>query len=75
MVGKKLAVDLGGVLRASDALMFVKRSRACLSLTVRRFSGEGVVDLSSHVAFQAAHDLAGGYGRIWGMRWEAAYPR
>ena len=39
--------------------MFVKRSRACLSLTVRRLFGEGVVDLSGHVAFQAAHDLAG----------------
>jgi magnesium chelatase family protein len=23
----------------------------------------------------ATPDAAGGYGRIWGMRWEAAYPR
>ena len=44
---------------AVDALMFVKRSSACLSLTVRRLGGETVVDLASHVAFQAAHDLAG----------------
>jgi hypothetical protein len=28
--------------------MFVKRSGACLSLTVRRLGGEGVVDLAGH---------------------------
>jgi hypothetical protein len=51
VAGKRVAVDLGGVLRASDALMFIKRSGACLSLTVGRLPGEGVVDLSGHVAF------------------------